>query len=212
MSLVRVAVIGGGMGALVWWLTRQADYGLTPESSTDAGTLPFTDGGFMDVALGVAGAVFGGGQGMRKQMSFAGIELLKQFEGYRSQVYDANPPKRDWTIGYGHKLKAGETFKNGVSESTARSLLVADIGFAEDRVSRNITIDLSQSQFDALVSLAYNLTISSWLAASARINRGESASSVFNRYVYGGGVKLGGLVTRRGLEVAMYFKDSGGVA
>lgn len=165
-------------------------------------------GGFINTASGTAGAFFGGGQGVSKRISFAGIELIKQFEGFRSQVYDANPPKGDWTIGYGHKLKDGESFPRGVTQDQARALLVKDVGFAEDRVNRNITRSLTQSQFDALVSLAYNLTTRSWLAAASRINAGEPGSTVFARYVYAGGTKLAGLVSRRNTEIALYYKDS----
>lgn len=161
---------------------------------------------------GLMQTTFGGGQATRRRISFAGIELIKQFEGFRSQVYDANPPKGDWTIGYGHKLKGGETFPRGVTKAEAQALLVQDVGFAEERVHKNITRTLTQSQFDALVSLAYNLTTKSWLAAAARINAGETGESVFNRYVYAGGVRLNGLVTRRAAEVALYYRDSVGVA
>lgn len=193
-------------------------YSRRNERSAGDGWVGFDDvgsavGGFIDTAVGSSQAVFGGGQRVPMRTSFAGIELIKQFEGFRSQVYDANPPNKDWTIGYGHKLKAGESFPNGVTQNQARAMLVADVGFAEDRVNRNVTRSLSQSQFDALVSLAFNLTTRSWLAAAARINAGETGESVFNRYVYAAGKKLGGLVSRRAAEVALYYRDSnGGVA
>lgn len=193
-------------------------YSRRNERSAGDGWVGFDDvgaavGGFIDTAVGSSQAVFGGGQRVPMRISFAGIELIKQFEGFRSQVYDANPPNKDWTIGYGHKLKAGESFPNGVTQNQARALLVADVGFAEDRVNRNITRSLTQSQFDSLVSLAYNLTTRSWLAAAARINAGETGESVFNRYVFAAGKKLGGLVSRRAAEVALYYRDSnGGVA
>lgn len=209
VSRASLAALGVVAGVAAWAYARRGqDTG--DVAVIDFGSLGDSFGGFVDTASGAAGAFFGGGQDVAMRISFAGIELIKQFEGYRSQVYDANPPKGDWTIGYGHKLKAGESFPRGVTQTEARALLVKDVGFAEERVNRNITRRLSQSQFDALVSLAFNLTTKSWLAAAARINAGETGESVFNRYVYGGGVKLAGLVTRRALELALYYKDSGG--
>lgn len=193
--------VGAAVGVAYWYMRNRA--------SASNGAVG--DGGFFDIG-GVAGAVFNGGQAVNMRISFGGIELIKKFEGFRSRVYDANPPKQDWTIGYGHKLKSGESFPRGVTESEARKLLIEDVGFAENRVNKNITIRLNQSQFDALVSLAYNLTTKSWLAAAGRINNGESATSVFGRYVYAGGVKLLGLVTRRNDEIALYNGGNTGVA
>lgn len=61
------------------------------------------------------------------------------------------------TIGYGHLIKQGENFRNGISEAKATELLRADIAIAERAVRDNITVPLSQNQFDALTSLAYNI-------------------------------------------------------
>lgn len=207
-----LAALGVAAGVAMVVYSRHPDY------KAGDGWVGFDDvgtavGGFIDTAVGSSQAVFGGGQRVQMRISFAGIELIKQFEGFRSQVYDANPPNKDWTIGYGHKLKSGESFPRGVTQAEARALLIKDVGFAEDRVNRNITRSLTQSQFDSLVSLAYNLTTRSWLAAAARINAGETGESVFNRYVFAAGKKLRGLVSRRAAEVALYYRDSnGGVA
>lgn len=61
------------------------------------------------------------------------------------------------TIGYGHLIKSGEDFTKGISEAKATELLRADIATAERAVRDNITVPLSQNQFDALTSLAYNI-------------------------------------------------------
>lgn len=67
------------------------------------------------------------------------------------------PLPKGATIGYGHLIKNGEDFKNGISEAKATELLRADIATAERAVRDNITVPLSQNQFDALTSLAYNI-------------------------------------------------------
>ncbi|MHB1430384.1 MAG: lysozyme [Rhodocyclaceae bacterium] len=204
MNRAVLIALGVAAGVAAWAMARRQDGGAAVAFAGFGESF----NGFVDTAAGTAGAFFGGGKGVSKRISFAGIEVIKQFEGFRSQVYDANPPKGDWTIGYGHKLKDGESFPRGVTQDQARALLVKDVGFAEDRVNRNITRSLTQSQFDALVSLAYNLTTRSWLAAASRINAGEPGSTVFARYVYAGGTKLAGLVSRRNAEIALYYKDS----
>ena len=100
-----------------------------------------------------------------------GIELLKEYEGAvirncKHVIYDDKtgqpvntdkPLPRGATIGYGHLIKPGEYFRNGITESTATELLRCDIATAEHAVQNNINIPLSQNQFDALVIFAYNI-------------------------------------------------------
>lgn len=105
------------------------------------------------------------------KMSDNGINMLKLFEGSvkigdKHIIYDDNtgksvnidePLPKGATIGYGHLIKPNEDFRNGISESKATELLRADIAIAERAVRDNITVPLSQNQFDALTSLAYNI-------------------------------------------------------
>lgn len=139
------------------------------------------------------------------RISQAGIDLVKRYEGWRDHVYDANPPFADWTIGYGHKIKDGEVFPSQITRQLGEALLLKDLEMAENRVNRSITVPLTQAQFDALASMAYNLTLSSWGKAAARINRGDPPESVFPLYVYGSGKKLPGLVARRNDELNLYM-------
>lgn len=143
------------------------------------------------------------GTGMKT--SLAGIELIKRFEGFRPYVYDANPPKHDWTIGYGHKLKAGESYST-IDDATATRLLIQDVADAEDKVNRYVKVQLNQAQFDALVSFAYNVTTSSFIKIAARINNGAIAQvpGALQLYVYAGGKKLAGLVSRRAAEAQLF--------
>ncbi len=105
------------------------------------------------------------------RISHTGIKLLKQLEGCLRKgskhiIYDDQSGKaintnealpRGATIGYGHLIKQGEDFKNGISETKATELLRNDIATAEHAVKNNISVPLKQNQFDALVSLAYNI-------------------------------------------------------
>ena len=67
------------------------------------------------------------------------------------------PLPRGATIGYGHLIKSGEDFRNGISETKATELLRIDIATLEKVVKNNISVPLKQNQFDALVFLAYNI-------------------------------------------------------
>lgn len=88
-------------------------------------------------------------------LSDAGLNLIKRSEGFRANTYldVAGQP----TIGYGHKLLAGETYPDGINEADAEELLTADAGATCLAVQRLVTVPLTQGQFDALVDFCYNL-------------------------------------------------------
>lgn len=102
-----------------------------------------------------------------------GINILKQLEGVVIKnghhiIYDdqtgkpvniKEPLPRGATIGYGHLITQDEDFRNGISEAKATELLRADIATAECAVKNNISVPLKQNQYDALVSLAYNIGV-----------------------------------------------------
>lgn len=88
----------------------------------------------------------------------AGIELIKQFEGWRSRAY------RDavgvWTIGYGHTAMAGAPRPvqgMTITKTQGEAILRTDLVKYERAVNNAVTVDLNQNQFDALVSFCYNV-------------------------------------------------------
>lgn len=89
--------------------------------------------------------------------SSSGIEFIKSFEGLSLKPYkDAN----GYSIGYGHFIMPDEQYlMSGISENVANALLEQDIKKAENIVNSRITYPLNQNQFDALVSLAFNIPI-----------------------------------------------------
>jgi lysozyme len=137
--------------------------------------------------------------------SDAGLALIKRFEGFCATVYRC--PAGIPTIGYGHVIKRGETFKP-LSEFEATELLRADAGIAERAVQRLITVPLTQNQFDAVVSFTFNLGEGALERSSLRqlINVGQFAKvpSELNRWVFAKGKKLPGLVLRRLAEGALF--------
>ena len=161
------------------------------------------------------------------KISNNGINMLKRFEGSvkigdMHIIYDdktgkpVNPDKElpnGATIGYGHLIKSGENFKNGITEKQATEILRLDISTAERAVKDNITVPLSQNQYDALVSLAYNIgaknfadsTVVKYVNDSNYHNSKyptlESAWKAWNK---SGGSKMPGLTNRRHQEFSLF--------
>lgn len=139
-----------------------------------------------------------------------GIDLIKRFEGFSRAVYFC--PAGYPTIGYGHVVKDGEDFSNGIMEGEAEELLRQDAVIAERAVLRLINVPLTDGQFDALVSFTYNLGGGALQRSTLRrkINCEEHAEvpEQFMRWVWAGGRKLKGLVRRREAESRLYINPS----
>lgn len=123
------------------------------------------------------------------------------------------PLPKGATIGYGHLIKPGENFRNGITENVATELLHSDIATAERIVKNNISVPLSQNQYDALVSLAYNIGAKNFATStvvryinnpkfhSSKYPNLESAWKAWNRSL---GEISNGLINRRQSEWNMY--------
>jgi lysozyme len=135
-----------------------------------------------------------------------GLNLIKAFEGFSSKVYICVAGFK--TIGYGHKILPKENFDNLTLEE-GHKLLCRDIFFIENSVKRNITVPLSNGQFDALVSFAFNVGTAALQRSTLRqkINRRqfESIEEEFLRWVYVGPNKVKGLIIRRKAEINLFF-------
>ncbi len=87
------------------------------------------------------------------RISENGVDLIKRFEGLELEAYQDIAGV--WTIGYGHTKDVIEGQR--ISESEANMLLRADLSPREQVVSHFVKAALNQNQFDALVSLVYNI-------------------------------------------------------
>lgn len=117
------------------------------------------------------------------------------------------------TIGYGHKVQPGEDFSKGVTRGQAEALLRRDTQAAIDAVNRYATAPLSQGQFDALVSFAYNVGPTAFRNSTlrARIVGGHHLRSHdFTEYRYSGGRRVRGLLNRRVDEYKLFSKEDYG--
>lgn len=145
--------------------------------------------------------------GARMYMSIAGIDALKRREGFRSQTYLDEAGIA--TIGYGHKLTEGESYPDGIDEDTATALLASDIHEAENSVNSNVTVPLKQSQFDALVSLVYNIGAGAFERSTllSELNDGNysGAADQFLVWKKVNGEVSQGLVARRAGERSQFL-------
>ncbi|OEK09801.1 hypothetical protein A8C32_09830 [Flavivirga aquatica] len=112
------------------------------------------------------------------QTSDKGIQFIKDWESFRSEYY--NDSEGYCTIGYGHLIGTKkceniimpDEFKNGITEAKAVELFKERLIDFEKAVQRDITVNLYQYEFDALVSLLFN-TGSQFLNVGG-INDGET--------------------------------------
>lgn len=143
------------------------------------------------------------------------IVLIKHFEGFSAVVYkDAS---NHATIGYGHVLLGDEPVPRKISQEQADHLLRNDVEAVARLVALAVECPLTQNQFDALVSLAFNIGTSAFLKSTLarKLNLGddlESCASEFLRWnkatVGGKKVVLPGLQQRRAAERALFLGDS----
>lgn len=145
------------------------------------------------------------------QISERGIAVIKDFETFRAVAYQ--DVAGVWTIGYGST--AGVTRGQTITEPDADARLRAELLGYEAAVSDAAHQPLTQSQFDALVSFAYNVGPAG-MAGSSVIkahNRGDyqaaaRAFALWNKVrVNGRLVPVAGLTRRRAAEAALYLQD-----
>lgn len=157
--------------------------------------------------------------------SASGIDFITSYEGgFKTNIYDAQNPSRvyvageegDWTIGFGHKLTAEElssgTYNNGITEETAKSLFATDLSWFEQGINVNFEgSELSQTEFDALVSLGYNIGRSALVRSQifadseSNVTNETTILSDFRQFTNGGGNYMEGLDKRRYDEAEIYL-------
>lgn len=133
------------------------------------------------------------------------IDKLKQWEGCRLVAY------RDsggvWTIGYGH---TGLDVYSGmkISQERADRLLASDLLRFERAVNEAVKVALSDNQYGALVSFAFNVGVDAFKKSTLlrKLNRGEYSAvpGELARWNKAGGKTLAGLVNRRAAEAGLW--------
>lgn len=150
------------------------------------------------------------------------IKMIKHHEGVRTRPYQC--PALLWTVGVGHVIDPAHArvpiaerkalpIPNGWDRTLPMdevdSILKADLARFEAGVARLCPVELTQGQFDALVSFSFNVGLGNLQRSSIRmkVNRGdfEGAAESFLDWTKAGGKVLKGLVTRRNDEKALFL-------
>lgn len=143
-----------------------------------------------------------------------GLDLIKTFEGLRLTAYpDPGTGGEPWTIGYGTTSSAGVgKIAKGmkITQVQAESMLVRSLAAYEFGVQRALKVAPSQQQFDAMVSLAYNIGLTNFSRSSVvkYLNAGlvEKAAGAFLLWNKAAGKVMPGLTRRRAAERDLFLK------
>lgn len=141
-----------------------------------------------------------------------GRSEIKKREGVKLTAYpDPGTGREPWTIGVGHTSAAGApTVYKGMKITAAQAdeILSRDLAIFEKAVASSVTVPLKQNEFDALVSLAFNIGAGAFQRSTLvkELNKGNryGAANQFlawDKITVGGKKKaLKGLTNRRKAE------------
>jgi lysozyme len=150
---------------------------------------------------------------MTRFIGRAGLELIKGFETLQLHAY-LDRPGGVWTIGYGHTQDVHEGDR--ITEHQAEVMLRSDLENAERCVSLRAP-SVTQNQFDALVSLVFNIGCGQFDKSTLlRLVRNGDLQAVagtpgknyqdgqFARWNHDDGIVLDGLTRRRRAEAILF--------
>lgn len=135
----------------------------------------------------------------------AALDLIREFEGCKLHAY--KDPVGIPTIGVGH---TGPDVRMGqcISQEQADALLERDVADVADKIERASKVALTDGQYGALVSFAFNLGFGRLLHSTlwAKLQRGDAAGAAaeFKKWCHAGGKALPGLVRRREAERKLF--------
>ena len=144
------------------------------------------------------------------KLSQAGLDLIKRFEGCKLKAYQ--DAAGIWTIGYGH---TGPNVHDGltITQKQADDILAQDVGRFASGVAANVRVSLTQSEFDALVSFAFNVGLGAFKTSTLLRLLNDNAdrnvvASQFLRWNKAGDKVLEGLTKRRNAEKALFLSKA----
>ncbi len=112
------------------------------------------------------------------------------------------------TIGYGHRVRGGESFST-LTLSEAHELLLKDVSYVCRGVNSMTNATLLQRQYDVIVSFVFNVGLGAYQRSTLRskVNRGEHelVQGEFRKWIYIGTQHSKGLIKRRNIEANMYM-------
>jgi GH24 family phage-related lysozyme (muramidase) len=148
--------------------------------------------------------------------SDAGLKLIMAYEGFRSD--SRKLPDGRWVIGYGHTKAAREGLQ--ITETEAKAILSEfDLPPIEEALNQLLLVPVSQNEFDALVSFAFNIGLTQFESSDvlASINAGNKLKAAWameswrKARVGQRDMVVDPLVRRRADEKALFLKIDGPV-
>jgi len=118
-----------------------------------------------------------------------------------------------WTVGVGHLIGDGKSlppeWNKVFTMEEVDGILRKDLARFEQGVSKFCPVQLTQGEFDALISFSFNLGLGvlqrSTLRQKILRNDKKGAAEEFTKYVRAGGKIIKGLVTRRNDEKQLFL-------
>ncbi len=152
-------------------------------------------------------------QQMGEMINAEGLELIKDFEGFEADPY--KDVAGIWTIGFGSIYgQAGKRVTQdhpSITRDQAVELMARDLQRTEDRVARLIKVPVTENQFAALCSFAYNVGTGAFQRSTARmkLNRQDylGCANELLRWKYAGKKVVQGLLRRREAERQLFLSE-----
>lgn len=144
-------------------------------------------------------------------LSDNGMKLLEQFEGLRLEAYldSAGIATIGWgSIKYpnGNKVKLGDK----ITKAQAKEYKLHDLKEFESTVNTSVKVPLTQNQYDALVSLSYNIGSGAFKNSTLlkKLNSSDYKGAAEQFLVWNkvNSKKVQGLVNRREAEQKLFIK------
>ena len=135
-----------------------------------------------------------------------GAELIKNYEKCVLRAYLPTPDDV-WTVGWGH---TGSDVIEGTvwTQEQADESFLRDVERFEVCVNKAVTVPLQQNEFDACVSLAFNIGCAAFgkstLVRLLNESDYDGAEAQFARWNKQAGKELAGLTRRRTAEAALF--------
>ena len=140
-------------------------------------------------------------------LSVVGENLIRKWEGEKHTAYLDSVGVPTICVGSTRGVKLGDR----ETPAGCQERLRIDVSHAGKALAQCVTAPVSQGQYDALLSLTFNVgggaVCNSTLVRELNAGRCTRAAEQFHRWVYAGGVKLRGLVNRRADEYLLFVKD-----
>ena len=144
------------------------------------------------------------------QYSKNGLLLTEGFESCRLVAYQ--DIRGIWTLGWGH---TGPEVCEGLTwtQDQADAQLLADVQSSVAAVNADVTVPLTQDEFDALVDFAFNVGNTALRNSTLlkKLNAGDyaGAANEFYRWDKAAGQVIAGLLRRRQKETDLFNTPDG---